>query len=80
MHTSTNSTFLYLEYIKVVWSRRGNAPLLLLEGTSQVDIEGCLDSLNSFLLIRPLTTEFQLADHCVREREGRGEMEEVIMR
>ena len=60
-----------------MWSRRGDTPLLLSEGTSQVDVEGCLDSLNSFLLIRPLTTELQLADHCMREGEGMGEMGEV---
>ena len=60
-----------------MWSRRGDTPLLLSEGTSQVDVEGCLDSLNSFLLIRPLTTELQLADHCVWEGEGMGEMGEV---
>ena len=72
------ATLLHLEYIEVVWSRRGNTRLLLSEGTGQVDVEGRLDSLNSLYLIRPLTTELQLANHCVWEggRDGRGECRE----
>ena len=78
------ATLLDLEYIQVVWSRRGNTRLLLSEGTGQVDVEGCLDSLNSLYLIRPLTTELQLANHCVREgggwRDGGGECREDVER
>ena len=71
------ATLLHLEYIEVVWSRRGNTRLLLSEGTGQVDVEGRLDSLNSLYLIRPLTTELQLANHCVWEGGKMGEMGEV---
>ena len=42
-----------------------------------MDVEGRLDSLNSLYLIRPLTTELQLANHCVRERGKMREMGEV---
>ena len=71
------ATLLHLEYIEVVWSRRGNTRLLLSEGTGQVDVEGRLDSLNSLYLIRPLTTELQLANHCVWEGGKMGEIGEV---
>ena len=71
------ATLLHLEYIEVVWSRRGNTRLLLSEGTGQVDVEGRLDSLNSLYLIRPFTTELQLANHCVWEGGKMGEMGEV---